>query len=215
MKRLARYLAIGAALVALPSLALVALATMARTATNAWGGAYVVERLEQLPPVDTALVLGTAPFGVRGQAQRTLSWRLDTAAGLWHGGTVAHFIVSGIRIGEDYDEASVMRDELVARGVPPQAIELDQHGDRTWDSIVRARYVFGKRRLVIVSQRDHLARALFLARHAGIEAWGVAARGDNYDGLHGALIGNVASLRAYLDLIERPFRRITAADPSR
>ena len=160
-------------------------------------------------------MLGTAPFGVRGKDQRTLSWRLDTAAGLWHGGTVERFIVSGVRLGEDYDEAAVMRDGLVARGVPAVAIELDPLGSRTWDSIARARYVFGRRRLVIVSQRDHLARALFLARHAGIKGWGVAARGVTYGGLYGTLVGDVASLRAYVDLIERPFRQAIAAGPPR
>src|SRR5882724_7656046 len=103
-----RSLAIGAPIVVLLLVALVALAAMARTATDAWGRAYVVDSPERLPPVDTALVLGTAPFGVRGQDQRTLSWRLDTAAGLWHGGTVERFIVSGVRIGADYDEATVM-----------------------------------------------------------------------------------------------------------
>jgi SanA protein len=152
---------------------------------------------------------------VRGQDQRTLSWRLDTAAGLWHGGIVERFIVSGMRIGEDYDEASVMRDELVARGVPGKTIEIDQLGNRTWDSIARARDVFGKRRLVIVSQRDHLARALFLARHTGIEAWGIAARGITYGGLYGTLIGDAASLRAYVDIVERRSERANAAGPPR
>ena len=135
--------------------------------------------------VDTVLVLGTSPYGKRGQDQWTLSYRMDTAAGLWHGGAADRFIVSGIRIDDDYDEPAAMRDELVARGVPAKAIELDPLGRRTWDSIARARDVFGKRRLLIVSQRDHLARALFLARHIGIEAWGVAARGSNHDGLYG------------------------------
>lgn len=206
-----RILAIGAAIVALPLVSLFALAAMARSAIDAWGHAYVVDGLARLPPVDTALVLGTAPFGVGGQDQRTLSWRLDTAAGLWHGGIVERFIVSGIRVGEDYDEASVMRDELVARGVPVTAIELDQHGNRAWDSIARARYVFGKRRLAIVSQSDHLARALFLARHIGIEAWGVPARGDNYGGLYGTLIGNAVSLVAYIDVLKGPAARVIAA----
>jgi SanA protein len=207
--------ALAAALVALLLAAILTLAAMARSATDAWGDAYVVDRLQSLPRIDTALVLGTAPFGKRGQDQRTLSWRLDTAAGLWHGGAVERFIVSGIRIGADYDEASVMRDELVARGVPARAIELDHQGNRTWDSIARARDVFGRRRLVIVSQRDHLARALFLARHIGIEAWGIAARGVTYHGLRGALVGDAASLRAYVDLVERRSGRAIAAGPPR
>lgn len=209
-----RCFVIVASIVALLLVSVFVLAAMARAAVDAWG-AYVVRGRDRLPPVDTALVLGTAPFGMRGQDQRTLSWRLDTAAGLWHGGRVERLIVSGVRIGDDYDEASVMRDELMVRGVPAKAIELDQLGNRTWDSIARARYVFGRRRLLIVSQADHLARALFLARHIGIEAWGVPARGDNYDGFHGTLIGNAVSLVAYIDVLKGPSARAIAAGPPR
>ncbi|CAN5219216.1 hypothetical protein BH10PSE6_BH10PSE6_46500 [soil metagenome] len=209
--RVLRLLAFGVMIGAVLFASLLALALMARTATNAWGRAYVVDRPEELPKVEATLVLGTAPYGRRGQQQRTLSWRLDTAAGLWHGGYTDRFIVSGIRIGEDYDEARIMRDELVARGVPANAIELDHHGNRTWDSIGRARYVFDKRRLLIVSQSDHLARAIFLARHIGIEAWGVAARGSSYDGFYGQLVGDVVSLVAYVDVLKGPPARAIAA----
>lgn len=181
--------------------ALLVLGAMAREMTEAWGRAYIVDDRARLPKVDAVLVLGTSPHGFRGQERWTLSYRLDAAAGLWHGGFADRFLVSGIRIGADYDEAAIMRDELVARGVPASAIELDHKGNRTWDSVFRARTVFGKRRLIIVSQPDHLARALFLARHVGVKAWGVAARGTNYDGLYGNTIGNLASLVAYFDVI--------------
>jgi SanA protein len=198
LKRHPVALAAGVFVLAIATLML--LGAMARQMTNAWGRAYIVEDRTKLPKVDAVLVLGTSPHGYRGQAKWTLSYRLDAAAGLWHGDFADHFLVSGIRIGDDYDEARTMRDELVARGVPASAIELDHKGNRTWDSIVRARTVFGKRRLIIVSQRDHLARALFLARHAGVEAWGVAARGTNYDGFYGNTIGNLASLVAFYDV---------------
>lgn len=115
--------------------ALLVLASMARGVTNAWGRAYVVDDRARLPKVDAVLVLGTSPYGYRGQDLWTLSYRLDVAAGLWHGDFADHFLVSGIRIGDDYDEATVMRDELVQRGVPASAIELDHKGNRTWDSI--------------------------------------------------------------------------------
>ncbi|MGE5149679.1 MAG: vancomycin high temperature exclusion protein [Rhodospirillaceae bacterium] len=181
--------------------ALLVLGAMAREMTEAWGRAYIVDDRARLPKVDAVLVLGTSPHGFRGQERWTLSYRLDAAAGLWHGGFADRFLVSGIRIGADYDEAAIMRDELVARGVPASAIELDHKGNRTWDSVFRARTVFGKRRLIIVSQPDHLARALFLARHVGVKAWDLAARGTNYDGLYGNTIGNLASLVAYFDVI--------------
>jgi SanA protein len=188
----------GAFVLAIASL--LALAAMARGVTDAWGRAYVVDDRVRLPRVDAILVLGTSPYGYRGQDQWTLSFRLSVAAGLWHGGFADRLVVSGIQIGDDYDEASVMRDELVERGVPASAIELDHKGNRTWDSVRRARAVFGKRRLIIVSQRDHLGRALFLARHAGIEAWGVAAVGDTYAGFPDTLVGDLTSLLAFYDI---------------
>ncbi len=99
-----------------------------------------------LPKVDAILVLGTSPYGYHGQDLYTLSYRLNVAAGLWSGDYADRILVSGIKIGDDYDEASLMRDELVARGVTASAIELDHKGNRTWDSVYRARHVYGKRR---------------------------------------------------------------------
>jgi SanA protein len=180
--------------------ALLAVASMARGVTDAWGRAYTVDDRARLPRVDAVLVLGTSPYGYRGQDQWTLSHRLGVAAGLWHGGFADRFLVSGIQIGDDYDEATIMRDELVQRGIPVSAIELDHKGNRTWDSIFRARTVFGKRRLIVVSQRDHLGRALFLARHAGMEAWGVAAIGDTYAGFPDSIVGDLTSLLAFYDV---------------
>jgi len=205
-----RLLMLGTGLAALAIGAFLTVAAMARASIDAWS-AYVLDEGQQLPKVDVVLVLGTSPHGMRGQDHWTLSHRMNRAAGLWHGGQANRFLVSGIRIGDSYDEAASMRDELVARGVPKEAIELDSLGNRTWDSVVRARYVFGKRRLLIVSQGDHLARAIFLARHIGIEAWGVAARGANYEGVYGEVVRDVTSLAAYYDVVKGPAGAVIAA----
>ena len=172
----------------------------------------MVDAPERIPKVDAVLVLGTADSRP-GQGRGTLANRIDAAAGLWHSGLADRFLVSGNRIGDDYDEPTVMRDELVARGVPAKVIELDPLGHRTWVSIQRARDVYGKRRLLIVSQRDHLARALFLARHIGIEAWGFAARGSTYDGLYHGTIGDLASLAAFYDVLMGAPPVIAAGSP--
>ena len=195
-----RFLGIGATAAALAIAVLLTLGAMAWTALDAWGRAYVLDAPQASPRVDAVLVLGTSPHGKRGQNQWTLSYRMDAAAGLWHSGAADRFIVSGNRIDDDYDEPAAMRDELVARGVPAKVITLDPLGRRTWDSIRRARDVYGKRRLLIVSQREHLARAIFLARHFGIDAWGVAARGTERDGFYEVTIRNLASLLAYYDV---------------
>jgi len=203
--KLLRTLCIAIALLALVPGALLVVAAMARATTDAWGRAYVVDVPERVPKVDAVLVLGTA-YGKLGQSRGTFAYRIDAAAGLWHSGLADRFLVSGNRIDDDYDEPAAMRAELVARGVPAKVIEVDPLGRRTWDSIRRARDVYGKRRLLIVSQRDHLARALFLARHSGLEAWGIAARGDTYSGPYHGIIGDLASLLAYYDVTTRAAR---------
>jgi SanA protein len=199
--RLRHWIGLLAGALVLAIVTVLALASMARGVTNAWGQAYVVDDRAQLPKVDAILVLGTSPYGYHGQDQYTLSYRLNVAAGLWNGDFADRLLVSGIKIDDDYDEASLMRDALVARGIPASAIELDHKGNRTWDSVYRARHVFGVHRLIIVSQRDHLPRAIFLARHIGMEAWGVPAIGDTYAGLYAGTVGNLASLIAFYDLM--------------
>jgi SanA protein len=211
---LRRSFAIAAALLGLAVVAVLVLAAMARSVTDAWGQAYVLEAPERAPKVDAVLVLGTA-YGPVGQSRGTFAYRIDAAAGLWHSGLADRFLVSGNRIDDDYDEPAAMRAELVARGVPAAIIELDPLGRRTWESVRRARDVYGKRRLLIVSQRDHLARAVFLARHIGLEAWGVAARGSNYDGLYHGTIGDLASLMAYYDVLKGASPRVIAAGSPR
>jgi SanA protein len=210
-----RFLALGAAGVVLAIVALLTLAAMAWTALDAWGRAYLLDSPQAWPKVDAVLVLGTSPYGKRGQDQWTLSYRLDTAAGLWHSGAADRFIVSGNRIDDDYDEPADMRDELVARGVPAKVIQLDPLGRRTWESIRRARDVYGARRLLIVSQRDHVARAIFLARHFGIDAWGVAARVSGPDGFYEATMRNLTSLLAYYDVLKGAPPRVIGAVPPR
>ena len=132
--------------------------------------------LAQAPAVETALVLGTAPIGPEGGPNRYFVYRLDTAAALWKAGKAKVLLVSGNRDGEGYDEPAAMRAGLIARGVPAEAIRIDNEGYRTRASVLRTRDVYGQSKILIVSQRFHVGRALYIAHRAGIEAWGVDAR---------------------------------------
>jgi SanA protein len=137
---------------------------------------YLTDDPKVLPDADVALVLGTAPIGPEGGPNVYFEYRLDAAAELWRAGKVKFLLVSGDRRPPDYDEPSAMRAGLVARGVPATAIYRDFAGVRTRDSMLRAKSVFGQQRLIVVSQGFHAARAVFLARREGLEAWGFAAR---------------------------------------
>jgi SanA protein len=167
----------------------------------------------QVPPADVALVLGAAPIGPEGGPNRYFEYRLDAAAALWKAGKVKYLLVSGDNSSRDYDEPSAMRAGLLKRGVPADAIYRDFAGLRTWDSVVRAQSIFGQKRLVIVSQRFHLSRALFLARETGIEACGFEARdvASPYS-IFTTLRRYPSALRAYWDVwFDTPPRHAGAA----
>lgn len=157
-------------------LLLVLASWLAERSLARFSDAFIVREPGQLPAVEIALVLGAAPIGPEGGPNRYFEYRLDTASFLWRSGKIKALLVSGNREGPDYDEPSAMRDGLVRRGVPAEAIHEDFAGVRTYDSVARARDVFGPRRMIIVSQRFHLFRAVFLARKLGIEAWGLEAQ---------------------------------------
>jgi len=152
-----------------------------------------------------ALVLGTAPIGPEGGPNRYLVYRLDAAAALWKAGKVKYLLVSGNRDG-DYDEPSAMLEGLIKRGVPAEAIYRDFAGYRTRDSVLRARDVFGQAEILVVSQRFHVGRALFIAHHEGIHAWGFDARDvDQPYSIVTPLRRYPSALMAYVDMyLKRP-----------
>ncbi|HKU95217.1 MAG TPA: ElyC/SanA/YdcF family protein [Vineibacter sp.] len=142
---------------------------------------YTTNRVDSVPPADVALVLGTAPR-VAGQRRNLyFEYRLDAAAELQKSGKVKFLLVSGDNRYRDYDEPTAMRDGLIARGVPAEAIYRDFAGVRTLDSVLRARDVFAQTRYVVVSQGFHNHRAIWLARQNGIEAYGFDAQDVSFD----------------------------------
>ncbi|MBX6383709.1 MAG: YdcF family protein [Microbispora sp.] len=127
--------------------------------------------IAEVPAMPAALVLGAGVHG--GKPTPMLAARLDIAAELYHAGKVRALLLSGDNSRKDYDEPTVMRDYLIAKGVPAGKIVLDYAGFDTWDSCVRAKEIFGASRLVVVTQVFHLPRAVALCRTAGLDAFGV------------------------------------------
>lgn len=128
-----------------------------------------------LPVRDAALLLGTSPSTRSGRANPFFEHRLDAAAELVRAGRVRVVVVSGDNSHRSYNEPAAMRRALVARGIDEERIVEDFAGLRTLDSVVRMNLVFGQDDFVVVSQRFHVERALFLAAARGIEAVGFAA----------------------------------------
>jgi len=129
---------------------------------------------DAVPPAEVALVLGTGKT-FHGRANFFYEARLDAAAALFRAGKVRGVIVSGDNSRRDYSEPDDMKADLVARGVPAAYVTCDYAGFRTLDSVQRVRRVFGQTSVIIVSQRFHLERALYLAGADGLGATGFVA----------------------------------------
>lgn len=132
--------------------------------------------VKAMPEAPVALVLGTAAHVAGGWSNYFFKYRMEAAAALFKAGKVKALIVSGDNGTYSYDEPTDMKLALIKLGVPTEKIVCDYAGFRTLDSVVRAKEVFGQQRVIFVSQRFHNARAIYLARAFGIEAYGMNAK---------------------------------------
>ena len=126
--------------------------------------------VSKTPERRVALLLGTSPIGRSGNPNQFFLRRIDATAKLYKAGKFSKLIISGANRPEEFNEPEEMKAALVRQGVPGSIMELDGEGFRTINSIVRAKDVYGADSILIISQEFHNERALFLAKHKGIEA---------------------------------------------
>lgn len=127
---------------------------------------------------DCILVLGSSVYG--NTLAPTVENRVLTGLALYEGGSSDRILMSGDHGKKDYDEVNSMKQYCVDKGVEPNVIFLDHAGFSTYDSMYRARDIFGVRKVIIVTQGYHLYRAIYIARALGMEAYGVAADGPDH-----------------------------------
>jgi SanA protein len=123
------------------------------------------------------LVLGTSPLAADGFSPNPFfAGRVERAAELYIAGKVRHLLLSGDHREGGYNEPLAMREALLTKGVPEDAMTLDFAGFRTLDSLARTKRIFGLKRCTIITDDFHVPRALFLARAHGIDALACASR---------------------------------------
>lgn len=127
-----------------------------------------------VPTMPAAIVFGA------GVHNAVVDDRVLTAVELYKVGKVRKLLMTGDNGHEGYDEPTAMKETAVAAGVPAGDVVCDFAGFRTYDSLYRARDVFGVRRAVLVTQRYHLPRALYLGRRLGLTVVGLDAARHSY-----------------------------------
>lgn len=136
--------------------------------------------LSNLKNVDCILVLGA---GIRNdKPSPMLEDRLLLGVMLYNKHISSKIIMSGDHGREEYDEVNIMKKFAIEKGVLSENVFMDHAGFSTYESIYRVKEIFKAKKIVIVSQKYHLYRALYIANSLGIEAYGVSADPRQYVG---------------------------------
>ena len=129
-----------------------------------------------IPYHKVGVVLGTVPYLNNGRKNFYFDSRMKAAADLYFAHKISYILATGDNHRRNYNEPKSMREALIALGVPDSAIVLDYAGFRTLDSMVRAKKVFGQDSFIVISQHWHNERAIFIARHNGMDVVGYDAK---------------------------------------
>lgn len=127
-----------------------------------------------IPKKEFAIVLG-AGVKKNGKPGSFLKQRLDDSVDLYNKGIIKKVLVSGDNGEKSYDEISAMNEYLVNAGIPQNKIFGDYAGFDTYSTMSRASKVFGIKDAVIVTQKFHLNRSVYLAQQKGIKAVGYSS----------------------------------------
>ena len=139
------------------------------------------QQAAELERVDCIIVLG-CQVRSDGTLSHMLEDRVKRGVALYHDGVSPKLLMSGDHGRESYDEVDAMKRYAVENGVPSEDVFMDHAGFSTYETVYRAKAVFGAERVLIVTQEYHLYRALYIARELGLEAWGVDADYRTYSG---------------------------------
>ena len=136
--------------------------------------------VDAIPYRRVGLVLGTSPYNAHGGDNLYYLNRMNAAAQLYAAHKIDYILVSGDNRKLEYNEPEYMRRSLIALGVPDSVIVLDYAGFRTFDSMVRAKKVFGQDSVTVISQAWHNERAVYIAQHHDLDAIGFNATDIQY-----------------------------------
>ncbi len=133
-----------------------------------------------LSDVDCIIILGAGIW--EDKPSPMLEDRLLEGIKLYQNSVSDKIIMSGDHGRREYDEVNIMKNYAIEKGIPSENIFMDHAGFSTYESIYRAKDIFEAKKVVIVTQKYHLYRALYIANQLGLEAYGVGADPRQYIG---------------------------------
>ena len=133
---------------------------------------------KDLNDIDYILVLGA---GIKAKKPSPmLEDRLKKSINLYQSSVSSKILVSGDHINDNYDEVIVMKNYLLENNISNKDIVSDDLGISTYESIYRAKYIYHAKNIIIVTQKYHLPRALYIAKALNINAYGIPSNQRKY-----------------------------------
>lgn len=133
-------------------------------------------QVSEIPHNRVGLLLGTSKYQSQGHINLFYKYRLNAAIELFNNHKIDFILISGDNGQIEYNEPKTIRDDLVTAGIPQNRIFLDYAGFRTWDSIIRAKKVFGETQMTVISQKFHNERAIFIGNRNRMKLIGFNAQ---------------------------------------
>lgn len=167
-----------------------------------FSNAYITDDISKVKNHKVALLLGTSKYRKNGQKNEYFFNRIEAVHALYKKNKIKFILVSGDRSSETYNEPEDMKNELIKKGIPSDIIFLDYAGYSTLESVIRANKVYGLKNFLVVSQKFHNQRAVYLARKYKISANGFNAKDVTaYWGIKTKLREILARNKVFIDMI--------------
>ncbi len=156
--------------------------------------------IKDMEPTEVGMVFG-ASVRPDGTPSKILQDRLNTAVIFYKQDKIQKILVSGDNSSHHYNEPVAMKNFLLEMWIPKEDIYLDYAGFDTYDSLYRARDIFGVDELVIFTQGFHLHRAIYIAKRLGIDITGVTTDLSKYrDSNRNSLREVFARVKAFFEV---------------
>ena len=167
------------------------------------GGRDIVSE-KDVKKADCILVLG-AQVKPDGTPSHMLRDRLKKGIELYKAGAAPKILMSGDNGQQEYNEVKVMLEYARDAGVPDKDIFLDHAGFSTYESMYRAKEIFGAEKVIVVTQKYHEYRALYIGQRLGLQVEGVCTDPVEYMGqFHRDIREVVARDKDFFQCIGKP-----------
>ena len=163
---------------------------------------FLYDNTNDIPQCKVGLLLGTSKLLKNGNENLYFLYRIDAAVDLYKSGKIQYIVASGDNNSIEDNEPLDMKNALLEQGIPDSVIYLDYAGFRTFDSVIRIHEIFGQSKYIIISQKFHNQRAIYIAQRKGMTAYGYNAQDVSaYYGFKKNIREKLARVKVFTDLL--------------